>query len=162
MCEYIVRYGWYGAPYAFKIIDDEGKMVASVLAGKHTVDNGYNKWLEKQMLDFDENQMKEATALKTYFDNTAPKVYRHMIAGKDLYLSYFYSVVPGCGKILLGEVMKLAKSEGYDAMYLWTDSSCDHKYYAHNGFVKVDEFESNEWKCDDNDYLTYIYKKVIG
>lgn len=32
MCEYIVRYGWYGAPYAFKITDS-GKMVGCILAG---------------------------------------------------------------------------------------------------------------------------------
>lgn len=25
MCEYIVRYCWYGAPYAFKVVDDEGE-----------------------------------------------------------------------------------------------------------------------------------------
>lgn len=33
MCEYIVRYGWYGVPYAFKMVDDEGHMVACILAG---------------------------------------------------------------------------------------------------------------------------------
>ena len=39
MCEYIVRYGWYGTPYAFKITDGD-KMVGCILAGNITQDNG--------------------------------------------------------------------------------------------------------------------------
>ena len=29
------------------------------------------------------------------------------------------------------------------------------------GYEKVAEFKSDEWKTDSNDYLTYIYKKMI-
>ncbi len=161
MCEYIVRYGWYGAPYAFKMIDDEGKMVACILAGDHTKENGYNEWLDGLLSTFDEHQLAEALALRDYFIRTAPKVYKHMTAGKDLYLSFFISAVQGCGKELLAEVITLAKSEGYGAMYLWTDSSCNHDYYAHHRFEKVASFKSDEWKTDSDDYLTYIYRKSI-
>lgn len=161
MCEYIVRYGWYGAPYAFKMVDDEGKMVACILAGEHTKDNGYNKWLEKFMPTFNEKQKTEAITLRSYFDLTAPKVYKHMVAGKDLYLSFFISAIPGCGKQLLAEMMGVAASKGYEAMYLWTDSSCNHSYYAHHRFEKVAEFKSDEWKNDHSDYMTYIYRKII-
>jgi len=69
--------------------------------------------------------------------------------------------VQGCGKRLLAEVVASAKSEGYESLYLWTDSSCSHDYYAHHGFEMVAEFKSDEWKTDANDYLTYIYKKMI-
>ncbi len=161
MCEYIVRYGWYGAPYAFKMVDSEGKMVACILAGDHTHDNGYDRWLESLMSTFNVGQRAEALALREYFGRTAPKVYQHMTAGKDLYISFFISAVPGCGKQLLAELMNLAKSNGYSAMYLWTDSSCDHDYYAHHRFDKVAEFKSDEWKFDSNEYLTYIYKKSV-
>lgn len=161
MCEYIVRYGWYGAPYAFKMVDKEGKMVACILAGDHTVKNGYNKWLDVQMPAFNEQQRNEAVTLRAYFDRTAPKVYEHMTAGKDLYLSFFISAIPGCGKQLLAEMMRVAASNGYKTMYLWTDSSCNHDYYAHHSFEKVAAFKSDEWKTDYNDYLTYIYKKII-
>lgn len=159
MCEYIIRYGWYGKPYAFKMIDDEGKMIACILAGNIEQDNGYNIWLDSLMPTFNELQCKEALALRDYFDKTSPKVYRYMRADKDLYLSFFISAVQGCGKQLLAEVIALAKSEGYENLYLWTDSSCNHNYYAHNGFEKVAEFKSNEWKIDTDDYLTYIYQK---
>lgn len=161
MCEYIVRYGWYGAPYAFKMVDDEGRMVACVLAGKITQKNGYNEWLETLMPAFNEKQSEEALALRDYFDTTGPKVYERMKAEEDLYLSFFISSVPGCGKQLLAEVIKLAKDEGFKNLYLWTDSSCNHSYYAHHSFEKVAEFKSDEWETDNNDYLTYIYKKVI-
>ena len=161
MCEYIVRYGWYGAPFAFKMVDDEGRMVACILAGDHTRDNGYNAWLDRLMPTFDEHQRAEAEALRAYFGRTAPKVYEQMTAGKDLYLSFFFSSVPGCGKQLLAEMMRLAASEGYRAMYLWTDSSCDHDYYAHHRFEKVGEFKSDEWKTDTDEYLTYIYRRSI-
>lgn len=161
MCEYIVRYGWYGAPYAFKMVDDEGHMLACILAGNHTVENGYNEWLKTLMPTFNDDQKEEAIALREYFGNTAPKVYQYMTAGKDLYLSFFISSVPGCGKLLLSKVIQLARSEGYRALYLWTDSSCDHEYYAHHRFEKVAMFKSDEWKTDNEDYLTYIYKKVI-
>lgn len=161
MCQYIVRYGWYGAPYAFKMVDDQGKMVACLLAGDFTADNGYNKWLEPLMPTFNATQLAEATSLQAYFDRTSPKVYKHMIKGKDLYLSFFISSVQGCGKQLLAKLMDLAKSNGYSAVYLWTDSSCDHEYYAHHHFEKVAEFKSDEWKTYSDEYLTYIYRKAI-
>ena len=80
-------------------------------------------------------------------------------ADKDLYLSFFISAVQGCGKRLLAEIVALAKSEGYQSLYLWTDSSCNHSYYAHHGFEMVAEFKSDEWMTDSDDYLTYIYRK---
>lgn len=67
----------------------------------------------------------------------------------------------GGGKQLLAEIVALAKSEGYESLYLWTGSSCNHGYYAHHDFEKVAEFKSDEWKTVANDYLTYIYKKMI-
>lgn len=161
MCEYIVRYGWYGAPFAFKMVNDEGRMVACILAGDHTKENGYNNWFNTIKSRFNEQQRAEAYTLRDYFARTAPKVYGHMEKGKDLYLSFFISSLPGCGKQLLQEVMELARSKGYRALYLWTDSSCNHSYYARNSFVKVAEFKSDEWKTSDSDYLTYIYRRDI-
>ena len=105
MCEYIIRYGWYGAPFAFKITD-EGKMAGCILAGNINQDNGYNEWLDAMMPTFNVQQR-----------------------------------------------------EGYESLYLWTDSSCNHGYYAHHGFEMVAEFKSDEWKTDSDDYLTYIYRK---
>lgn len=160
LCEYIIRYGWYGAPYAFKITDN-GKMLGCILAGKITQKNGYNEWLEAQLPTFNDKQKAEALTLRDYFGNTSPKVYAHMRADKDLYLSFFISAVQGCGKQLLAEVVALAKAEGYENLYLWTDSSCNHGYYAHHGFEKVAEFKSDEWKTDADNYLTYIYRKSI-
>ena len=63
MCEYIIRYGWYGAPFAFKITD-EGKMVGCILAGNINQDNGYNEWLDTMMPTFNEQQREEALALE--------------------------------------------------------------------------------------------------
>jgi len=158
MCEYIIRYGWYGAPFAFKITD-KGKMVGCILAGNINQDNGYNEWLDAMMPTFNEHQRDEVLALRDYFGKTSPKVYRHMRADKDLYLSFFISAVQGCGKQLLAEIVALAKRKGYESLYLWTDSSCNHGYYAHHGFEMVAEFKSDEWKTDSDDYLTYIYRK---
>ena len=87
--------------------------------------------------------------MREYFIDTAKKVYCHMTAGRDLYLAFFISAVPGCGKMLLNEFSQKAKADGYENMYLWTDSSCDHNYYDHHHFEKVAEFKSGEWEADD-------------
>ena len=160
MCEYIIRYGWYGAPYAFKITD-KGKMAGCILAGNIKQDNGYNEWIDELMPTFNDKQREAALALRDYFGKTSPKVYRYMQADKDLYLSFFLSAVQGCGKQLLAEVVAGAKRDGYEKLYLWTDSSCNHSYYARHGFEKVAEFKSDEWKTNTNDYLTYIYRKSL-
>ena len=160
MCEYIVRYGWYGAPYAFKLTDGAA-MKGFVLAGDISRKNGYNEWLDSVMPILDDSQKREATVLRDYFDKTTPRVHGYMNAADDLYLSFFLSSVRGGGKLLLNEVVSLARTEGYKNLYLWTDSSCNHEYYACNRFELVAEFESNEWATDTDDYLTYIYRKVI-
>ena len=55
----------------------------------------------------------------------------------------------------------MAKSEDYENLYLWTDSSCDHGYYAHHDFEKVAKFKSDEWKTDDtNTFYMLIYFAV--
>ena len=100
MCEYIIRYGWYGAPFAFKITD-EGKMVGCILAGDIEQDNGYNEWLDSVMPSFNEQQRAKALALRDYFGKTSPKVYRHMRADKNLYLSFFISAVQGSASVCL-------------------------------------------------------------
>ncbi len=78
--------------------------------------------------------------MREYFDRIGPKVYSQMNPETDLYLSFFISSIHGCGKCLLAEVISLAQSEGYNNLYLWTDSSCNHGYYAHHGFEKTAEF----------------------
>lgn len=56
--------------------------------------------------------------------------------------------------------IKPSGKKGYE-LIPWTDSSCDHNYYAHHHFEKVAEFKCDEWKADNNDYMTYIYKREI-
>jgi len=160
MCEYIIRYGWYGERYALKIVQ-EGKMVGCILAGNINQKNGYNEWLDSVLPTLTTSQQEEALALRDYFVHTSPKVYRHMKADDDLYLSFFISSVKGCGKILLNEMIKLAKADGYKNLYLWTDSSCNHEFYRRNGFTLVIEFKNDDWDKDNADYLTYIYRKEI-
>lgn len=158
MCEYIVRYGWYGEDYAWKIVE-EGRMTGCILAGKITQSNNYNEWLATKLPAMNDKQKNEALMLQSYFINTSPKVYRHMNPTEDLYLSFYVSTIPGCGKRLLAEVITKARREGFKNLYLWTDSSCNHCYYAHNGFTLVEEFKNGDWDADDDSYLTYIYKK---
>ncbi|MCM1079034.1 MAG: hypothetical protein NC344_04700 [Bacteroidales bacterium] len=160
MCEYIIRYGWFGEKYAWKIVDD-GKLVGVILAGNIHQKNGYNEWLEANMPTLNESQQKEALTVKAYFGHTSPKVYKYMKADEDLYLSFFISSVKGCGKILLAGLMKQAKADGYKNIYLWTDSSCNHDYYSRNGFTLVSQFNNEDWDPEDVNYLTYIYKKII-
>ncbi|MCM1302426.1 MAG: hypothetical protein NC226_12005 [Bacteroides cellulosilyticus] len=161
MCEYIIRYGWYGEKYALKIVEN-GKMVGAILAGNINQKNGYNEWLDSMLPTLSASQQEEALALRAYFGHTSPKVCKHMNADEDLYLSFFISSVKGGGKILLAEMLKLAKSDGYKNIYLWTDSSCNHEYYRRNDFTLVSQFKNDDWDKENADYLTYIYKKVIG
>ncbi len=160
MCEYIVRYGWLNKDYAFKIVEN-GEMIGCVLAGKITDKSTYNEWLDEHTPTMNQAQLDEALALRSYFVQTGPKVYSQMNADTDLYLSFFFSSKQGCGKILVNEIIQLAKADGYKNLYLWTDSSCNHEYYARNGYTLASKFKSNEWATDKNDYLTYIYKKSI-
>lgn len=160
MCEYIIRYGWYGEKYALKIVED-GKMLGCILAGNIRQDSGYNKWLDGVLPTLNESQQKEALALRAYFGHTSPKVHKHMNADEDLYLSFFISSAKGCGKILQEKIVEKAKADGYRNLFLWTDSSCDHGYYSHNGFSLVSEFKNEDWDADNADYLTYIYRKGI-
>ena len=69
MCEYIVRYGWYGAPYAFKVTEND-KIVACILAGNILQENRYNEWVDTVLPGFNEKQRREALALKDYFVKT--------------------------------------------------------------------------------------------
>ncbi len=160
MCEYIIRYGWYGEKYALKVVEN-GKMLGCILAGNIKQKINYNEWLDTMLPSLTESQKKEALALRSYFVHTSPKVHQYMNPDEDLYLSFFISSAKGCGKILLNEMIKITSADSYKNMYLWTDSSCNHEYYAHNKFILVSEFKNREWDASNDSYLTYIYKKSI-
>ena len=62
----------------------------------------------------------------------------------------------GLGTILIEEVLRVSKKNGFKEVYLWAkEKSWTRKWYERNGFVALDEY------FDDSKKFIWIRKKLI-
>lgn len=159
VCEYSVRDEFRNENLSLKITDG-GIMKGYLLAATATDKNMADDWLRKQFLHFTEKEDFDIFDMVMNASNkNNMRVVRHL-GEKDVMLTFFLSVQPGCGKMLLGEMMKLLHERGFENCYLWTDVTCNHQYYPKHGFELVEEVCLRE-SSDEQPFIVYVYKKKI-
>ena len=159
MAEYIIRCSFLNEELALKITDN-GIMNACILASEKNDIGNYAEWLKAQYKHMNEKELARAKAMHAYFSNVSEKVHNAMNED-DLYLGLFVSNQAGCGKILMQEIINLAKAKNLKNMYLWTDTTCDFDYYEKHNYILVDTISNRHLQNDYADYITYIYRKSI-
>lgn len=77
------------------------------------------------------------------------------IMPKDsIYLGLIASQKKGCGKKLINHLIKYSKDNNLGEIYLWTDETCNYKYYEKMGFNLKKSYEINFF---DRKINTFIY-----
>ncbi|WP_138753562.1 GNAT family N-acetyltransferase [Paenibacillus sinopodophylli] len=154
--EYSVRVDKVSYGYSYGYNDPEP--VAFLLVAE-PYDKEYSDiWYDECIKRFSNREQIIAQEYQEYFAENAKALTKHMQPG-DLKISFLISSQRGCGSILLNHLEEICRREGGKALYLWTDTTCNHSYYDKKGFEKVEQCVHD---LSDGEVLTtMIYRKII-
>ncbi len=159
MYEAMVRYYCRDTEYSFKLVDDENKMQAFLLAAKTIEHNHSGEWFLRQAYKFSQRERQLAQGYLRYLHYNGDQMLRR--AGRDdLMLCLFLSKVSGGGKKLLQNVENKAKETGVNKLLLWADATCDYDYYLRRGFSQTDTF-TNDVLPAMGKLPTIVYSKEV-
>lgn len=159
MNEYLVRYNYRNEDYAFKLLEN-GVMVGCLFAAWKSDVNDSREWILRETSGLSASQREVAQICMDYYGDTSVRV-SEFLRDEDITLTFFLCERRGGGKLLLNKLMQKCIRDGRSDLYLWTDTSCNHLYYPHNGYTLVSEFRSPYLDGTDEDYRTFIYRKRI-
>lgn len=160
MYEAMVRYYCRSTDYSFKIVDDEARMQAFLLAAKAGERNHSGGWFLRQAYKFSQRERQLAQGYLRYLHYNGDQMLKRADRD-DLLLCLFLSKVSGGGKSLLQNVELKAKEKGIRKMLLWADATCDYDYYLRRGFNQADTF-TNEVLPAMGKLPTIVYSKEVN
>lgn len=140
--------------YSFSVLNPDLK--GFLLAALKSDENNSNENLKKELDELSTKERKIGLEFLKYFEHNECMVKKHM-QEDDIMLCLFMSNLKGCGKILLKELVKVCNENGIKNIFLWTDTSCNHDYYAKNGYQKLDTYSF----LDIHLHKTFVYKKSL-
>lgn len=158
--EAMVRYYCRSTEYSFKIVDDEAKMQAFLLAAEAKEHNHSGEWFLSQVYKFTQRERILAQSYLRYLHYNGDQMLKRA-QRDDLLLCLFLSKISGGGKRLLQEVEDKAKSNGIGKLMLWADETCDYEYYLRRGFYQADTFTNNVLHELGNQ-ATVVYRKDVN
>lgn len=159
VCEYSVRYEFQDPSLALKITDGtdmKGFIFTSTASGNELADDWYSVAREK----FNDEEQNEILDMVLSSSHGNEDMVVQNMGERDVMLTFFLSAQKGCGKQLLAAMNDLLKAGGYKNMLLWTDITCNHGYYPHNGFELIEEKAFRKYDFEEP-FVVYIYKKGI-
>lgn len=157
--EAMVRYYCRSTEYSFKLVDDDAKMQAFLLAAKANEHNHSGEWFLSQVYKFTQRERILAQSYLRYLHYNGDQMLKRANRD-DLLLCLFLSKIGGGGKQLLQNVELKAKETGVDKMLLWADETCDYDYYLRRGFLQADSF-TNEVLPELGPQATIVYSKKL-
>lgn len=155
--EYMVRYYDRNREFSFCIEDQDLK--GFLLAFRKSDQNDHNAWLHENLRSFTTEEKALVMEYKAYFDYNGNKMKEHM-HDNDIIIGLFISSEKGGGKILFQNLRKQCELQHIANVFLWTDTTCNYKYYYHNNFEEIARTNAIEL-FEDIDLETIIFKKQL-
>lgn len=151
---FMVEYYDLNRKYSFSITDEELKAFLLAFTPQDSY-KGSN--FEDKIKLLTQEDKKTAIELFKYLEVCGNNI-KNIINPDDIILGLFVSAQKGYGKQLLTKLKAACKKHGKKNLYLWTDTTCDYKYYKKNNFILCNEFKTN---LNSKNINTLIYRKEI-
>ncbi|MBQ9688440.1 hypothetical protein IJV79_02250 [bacterium] len=150
--DFMIEYYDLNRDYSFSFVDDgyKGFILANEKTDKKVLSTTAFESLE-------EGDRVVAEDLLSCLESCGKSVKSEMTTD-DIMVGLFVSTQKGGGKELLSALIDKCVRTGKKNLYLWSDTTCDYKYYAKNGFEVVKSFD----KTVNGETITVlIYRKPI-
>ena len=160
--EHIIRNNCFENDYKFQLIDNATcEFCAMAFFARKSDICRAEEWFKAESKKFPEKLIRSSEMGKVYIELMDKKT-RAFMKDDDIQLSLYVSRKKGCGSKLLDELCRRLKAEGWKNLYLWTDCECDWQWYTNHGYELVSKEVYKPFSSDDEDYLTYIFRKKIA
>ena len=117
-------------------------------------------WFNLEAKKFPQDLQRSTKLGKAYIELMDEKT-RAFMKDDDIQLTLYISRKKGCGSKLLNELCDQLRAQGWKNLYLWTDSECNWQWYTDHGYELVSKDVYEPFSSEDEDYLTYIFKKKL-
>ncbi len=159
--EFIVRNNISENKYHFELIDSNSQeFLAAAFFTRKGDPCRVEEWYEKECTRFPEELRRATNMSRVYLQQMDQRTLSFM-KDDDIKLSLFVSRHSGSGSQILNQLYPKLKEEGWKNLFLWTDCDCNWSWYNKHGFTLVEEASYEPFSNEQEDYKTYIFKKVL-
>lgn len=157
--EFIVRHNIFYNEFALQLVQEK-KLQAVAFAARKEEKNNALQWLEENRENLSAKEAESLQRVVEYLEHMDAKTCSVM-EKDDIRLTLFASNQRGCGNLILQQLEERLRRAGFKAMYLWTDSDCNHQWYPKHGFTLVESEVNENFSTPQRDFLTYIFRKEL-
>lgn len=134
---FLVKY--YLSNYKYSFIYKEEFVDAFLLSSLKKDINDSLNYFNKCVSKFNSIDKENAKRYLDYLNYNHNKVLKHM-GDKSIYLALIASIKPHKGLDLIRKLIEVGKVNNNDYIYLWTDETCNYKYYEKHQFELVETY----------------------
>lgn len=157
---YMARY-YFRNPQYSRISSSDSQSVDSFLLAYHPKDESdADQWLEDQLEMLSSSEQKIAKEYRHYLKAQSARL-AQAAEGNYLIAGLFVSCKKGAGAPLMKALIEQCEAEGYEGLYLWADSACNHTYYERRGFEKVAHHRDCEFVAGQK-FDIFVFRKVFS
>lgn len=157
--EFIVRHNIFYNEFALQLIQGE-ELRAVALAARKEEKNDALQWLEENNQNLSAKEQESLQQVVDYLEQMDEKTCGCM-EQDAVRLTLFASSQRGCGSMILQQLEERLRRAGFKAMYLWTDSDCNHQWYPKHGFTLVESEVNENFSTPEKNFMTYIFCKKL-
>ncbi|MBO7164342.1 MAG: hypothetical protein J6V63_07940 [Spirochaetaceae bacterium] len=157
--EFIVRHNIFYNEFALQLVQGEELQAVAFAAGKEE-ENHALQWLEANNQNLSANEQESLQQVVDYLEQMDEKTCGCM-EQDAVRLTLFASSQRGCGSMILQQLEERLRRAGFKAMYLWTDSDCNHQWYPKHGFTLVESEVNKSFSTPEKNFMTYIFCKKL-
>ena len=151
--DFLVRYYLYDNEYTF-VNDDDEQVNAFLLANMKNEKNKAINFFKEEVQKMSFEDRINAEKYLDYIEYNHNKVFSHM-ENNSLYLGLLASEARGMGSVLIEKLKEESIKNNVTSIYLWTDETCNHKYYEKRNFKLIEKYNVVLYS---KKLETYIYK----
>ena len=159
--EFIVRNNISENNYHFELVDsNSNEFLASAFFTRKGDSCKVEEWYQNESSEFLNDLLSSIDVNRKYLRMMDERTLSYM-QKDDIKLSLFVSRKSGAGSILLKEICKKLKEEGWKNLFLWTDCECNWSWYSKHNFTLIQEDSYKPFCNESLDFKTYIFKKSL-
>ena len=154
---YMARY-YFRNPQYSRVASADGQTIdAFLLAYRPGDETDADDWFDANIGRLNEQERRIALEYQTYL-KTQSKRLSSVAEGNYLVAGLFISCKKGAGAPLMQMLLEQCKQEGFDSLYLWADSACNHTYYEKRGFITVAHHADCDF-VDGQKFDIFVFRK---
>lgn len=150
--DFLIRY--YLTNINLTFVDDDNGVKAFVIASTLNDEKDFQDVWDVKIKELNSEDKEKANLYLDYLNYNHRKVLSYM-DDNSVYLGLIASIKPRSGDALIKRLKDEMEKTNMKSLYLWTDETCNYKYYEKRNFKLIETYHVSLY---GKDLKTFIYK----